>query len=724
MGVCMGLQCIYAAYGGDVDAAGEVIHGKTSAVMHDGKGLFLNVDQGVQCTRYHSLAGNLGSLPDDLVVTSRTKEGVEGERGGIVMGIRHKTYAMEAVQYHPESILSEQGKVLLANFLSLRGGLWSDNPHHNVSAAQPNGLPAGKGALSQPAVATILTKIANQRTLDIAQAKSTHGSKPADLSSILALNASFPVLNLHARLKQQRSDQQADKPHVALMAEVKRASPSKGDILPPDSPLSSAGIALSYALAGASVISVLTEPKWFKGSLEDMRAVRTTMDSLPNRPAVLRKDFILDTYQIDEARVYGADTVLLIVAMLDDHTLKLLYDYSMSQGMEPLVEVNNGPELDRALKLGARVIGVNNRNLHDFNVDMSTSSKMADLIKARRGDQGADEVILCALSGISSGADVVQYVEQGIGAVLVGEALMRASDKAAFVQELLGLPQMRTVDDSKAKPASPPDGISSDDLSHRIDVSARSTPLVKICGVQTVEAAQAAADAGTDMIGLNFVTKSKSYVDRQQAADIVAGLRKKQPSAAALSATSSVQDWFGFQTSRLASRRKPLCVGVFQNHDLSFVLDTVDKVGLDVVQLHGDEPVEWARFIPVPVIKVFHVDAATTSSPAETAALVQAASRPGYHAVSLLDTKVGTGLSGGAGKTFDWEAVSELLDRRHALSGLPRLPVILAGGLNAGNVRAAVDGARPWCVDVSSGVKTDGVSDPEKIAAFVAAAKA
>ena len=224
---------------------------------------------------------------------------------------------------------------------------------------------------------------------------------------------------------------------MALLAEIKRASPSKGDLVDANSP-SSPSIGLSYALAGASVISVLTEPKWFKGSLPDMRAVRAAVDSLPNRPAILRKDFILDTYQIDEARVYGADTILLIVAMLSDEKLLALYEYSMGLGMEPLVEVNNAAELARALKIGARVIGVNNRNLHDFEVDMGTTSRIADVIKEKYGDK-ASEVILIALSGITGREDVVRYQAQGVGAVLVGESLMRAENKGAFVRTLMGI---------------------------------------------------------------------------------------------------------------------------------------------------------------------------------------------------------------------------------------------------------------------------------------------
>lgn len=430
LGVCMGLQCMYAAYGGVVDLAGEVVHGKTSSVVHDSKGLFKGVSQGIQSTRYHSLAASLHTLPDELEITSRTE-------AGIVMGLRHKEFTVESVQYHPESILSEEGKVMLLNFLNLKSGKWADNPGYGIGAT--NGV-THIVAPSAAALPTILGKIEHQRTLDVARAKITPGSSPSDLASLIALHTAPPLISFYHRLQSQSSS--SPEPHVALLAEIKRASPSKGDIVDASSP-SSPSIALSYALAGASVISVLTEPKWFKGSLDDMRAVRAAIDCLPNRPAVLRKDFILDTYQIDEARVYGADTVLLIVAMLTDEKLKELYDYSLSRGMEPLVEVNNADELKRALHVSAKVIGVNNRNLHDFQVDMGTTTRIADVIKEQHGHgKEGQDVILIALSGITGREDVVRYTSQGVGAVLVGESLMRASNKGAFVRELLGIKQV------------------------------------------------------------------------------------------------------------------------------------------------------------------------------------------------------------------------------------------------------------------------------------------
>jgi len=284
-------------------------------------------------------------------------------------------------------------------------------------------------AVAESKKPTILETIYAQRAKDVEVAKSTPGSTPADLETYLTMNLAPPLVDFVERLKQNPSTETSS-PGPSLMAEVKRASPSKGDIaLSTNAPEQG----LKYALAGASVISVLTEPSWFKGHLLDMRLVREAVKSVPNRPAILRKDFILDEYQIAEARIHGADTILLIVAMLSHEKLVGLYNYARSLGMEPLVEVNNAGEMTRALELGARVIGVNNRNLHDFQVDMGTTSRLVDMVKER-------DVVLCALSGISNSGDVRVYKEQGVRAVLVGEALMRAEETVAFSRELLGWP--------------------------------------------------------------------------------------------------------------------------------------------------------------------------------------------------------------------------------------------------------------------------------------------
>lgn len=284
------------------------------------------------------------------------------------------------------------------------------------------------GGSSKPP--SILEKIYAQRKEDVERAKSTPGTRPDELDVYLEMQLAPALIPLVPRLKSNPSINTSN-PSLSLMAEIKRASPSKGPIAMTANP---AKQALIYANSGASVISVLTEPTWFKGSLFDMRLVRQAVDSLPNRPAILRKEFIFEEYQIAEARLHGADTVLLIVAMLTQEQLKRLYTYSCSLGMEPLVEVNNAAEMGRALEVGAKVVGVNNRNLHDFSVDMGTTSSLVDMVREK-------DIVLCALSGISGPKDVRVYKEQGVNAVLVGEALMRAADTGVFIRELLEWPE-------------------------------------------------------------------------------------------------------------------------------------------------------------------------------------------------------------------------------------------------------------------------------------------
>jgi len=267
--------------------------------------------------------------------------------------------------------------------------------------------------LSEP---TILDRIVARRTLDVAAAKA---AVPA-----AALNARLPDAPPHldfvARLRAAGD--------MALIAEIKRASPSKGDIAPG---IDAAAQGAAYANAGAAGISVLTEPSWFKGTLDDMLAVRQAVACLgDSRPGVLRKDFIVDEYQVLEARVYGADSVLLIVASLTDAVLAHLISVARSLAMEPLVEVNSGEEMERALSAGATLIGVNNRDLRNFAVDLGTTDRLAAMVPGG--------VLLAALSGIQTRADVERFQAAGARAVLVGEALMAADDAPAKVRQLLG----------------------------------------------------------------------------------------------------------------------------------------------------------------------------------------------------------------------------------------------------------------------------------------------
>lgn len=273
--------------------------------------------------------------------------------------------------------------------------------------------------MSEP---TILDTIVARRKQDVAEAKAA--VPQSELGARLA-SAPEPI-GFAERLRR-------DAP-MAVIAEVKRASPSKGDIAPG---LDAVAQALKYATGGAAGISVLTEPTWFKGTLADMAGVRDAIELMGDaRPAVLRKDFIVDEYQVLEGRVHGADSVLLIVASLDDTRLAALMECSRDLGMEPLVEVNNAAEMERALAAGATVIGINNRDLRTFNVDLGTTDRLAGMV--------GGSALLAALSGISTREDVERFQSAGAGAVLVGESLMVASDPAARIQELRGVPVAAT----------------------------------------------------------------------------------------------------------------------------------------------------------------------------------------------------------------------------------------------------------------------------------------
>lgn len=201
-------------------------------------------------------------------------------------------------------------------------------------------------------------------------------------------------------------------PGVSLIAEVKKASPSKGLLCPDFDPV---GLARTYAASGAAAISVLTDARFFQGSLDDLRAVRKTVD-IP----VLRKDFVVDAYQIYEARAAGADAVLLIVAALDDVMLHDLYVLIRQLGMAALAEVHNAAELERALLLHPRLIGVNNRDLRTFHVTLDTTAALRSRIPA--------DVVLVAESGIHTPEDVARLAAIGVDAMLVGEALVTAKN--------------------------------------------------------------------------------------------------------------------------------------------------------------------------------------------------------------------------------------------------------------------------------------------------------
>ncbi|MCL0064433.1 indole-3-glycerol phosphate synthase TrpC [Dehalococcoidia bacterium] len=231
-----------------------------------------------------------------------------------------------------------------------------------------------------------------------------------------------------AELEQAARDQTAPRDFTAalggsnikLIAEVKRASPSKG-LLAPN--IDAAAFARAYEEAGAAAVSVLTESEYFRGSLADLESVRAAV-SLP----ILRKDFILDPYQVYEARAHGADAVLLIVAILGAGKLRHLLETVHSLGMTALVEIHDREELEQALAVDPEIIGINNRNLANFSVSLETTLELRPLVPG----------LVVSESGIHTRDDVVKLEDAGVDAILVGEALVSSPDPARKIRELLG----------------------------------------------------------------------------------------------------------------------------------------------------------------------------------------------------------------------------------------------------------------------------------------------
>ena len=213
---------------------------------------------------------------------------------------------------------------------------------------------------------------------------------------------------------------------VSLIAEVKKASPSAGLIRDPFDPVA---IAKAYESAGAKALSILTDEKFFQGRLNDLRTVREST-SLP----CLRKDFIVDEIQLLEARVAGADAVLLIVAALDEPELKFLYDRARSLDLHVLVEVHNEPELERALQLGTPIIGINNRDLTRMEVSLNTTVQLVPKIPEDR--------TIVSESGIKTFADVQMLKMLGVDAVLVGESLLKQENVQMAARALMGRKQL------------------------------------------------------------------------------------------------------------------------------------------------------------------------------------------------------------------------------------------------------------------------------------------
>ncbi len=320
-------------------------------------------------------------------------------------------------------------------------------------------------------------------------------------------------------------------PGLSVIAEVKYASPSKGDF---KVDLSPSQLACAYERGGAKAVSVLADEQFFKGGPEVVAEVRKA-----TRLPLLYKDFVVDEWQILEAASLGADAVLLIATVLSQEQLQRFYQRALSLGMDPLVEVHDESDLERALSLKPKLVGVNNRNLRTMKVALSTFERLAPLVP--RG------VALVAESGMSSSEHALRMFEAGADAVLVGEAVATSPDPerkvAEFVSAAKGIPSSTRV-------------------------------MVKICGITRPEDAEVAVQAGADAVGLVFHPQSPRFVGMEQAQEI----------------------------ARVAAPFVTV-VGVFVDAPLEEVKKVASEVPLQAVQLHGTESADYARKLSLPVIK-------------------------------------------------------------------------------------------------------------------------
>ncbi|CCI50793.1 unnamed protein product [Albugo candida] len=539
----------------------------------------------------------------------------------------------------------------------------------------------------------MLDQIIAQRRVDIEIAKKTISEKALD-AQIVEFDAQYgKPINVLERL--QTPIQKESWSKMALASEFKRASPSKGNIaLHADV----TDYVKAYASAGASMISVLTEPKWFKGSLDDMKMARTCLEDVDTacRPAVLRKDFIIDPYQVKEARAYGADCVLLIVAILTPEELCSLVKVTLSHDMYPLIEINSIQELEIALQAETKLLGINNRNLHTFKLDLNRTMEITETIASRK----LTDLTIFVLSGIHSHQDVVMFKNCGAHGILVGESLMKSQDIQKGIENLMS-------------GQSCPGGRKSNQSNR---------PLAKVCGVTSVEDALVALQAGADLIGIILVKSAKRSVSLEQAKSIVHTVmnygERQGPILPNLlqqhkvGACSGSIEWFerNAVALRQACSRATLVVGVFANQTTEEINVIVAETGIDLVQLHGDEGFEICREINTPTIRTLHLPAIVHCDSVDSENIMQHI-QPGLANYLLLDSVV-KGQQGGTGMTFDWNIAARF--------ALQRIPCLMAGGLTPENVVKALALVHPLGVDVSSGVeKEPRKKDEEKIRSFV-----
>ena len=466
----------------------------------------------------------------------------------------------------------------------------------------------------------ILDKIVEATKIRVAKEKEVETPETVKAAALaLPSDTGFPF---EAALRQQDFN---------FICEVKKASPSKGIIAEHFPYLD---IAKEYEVAGAAAISVLTEPDFFKGDKKYLQEIASTV-KIP----VLRKDFIIDEYQIYQAKVWGASAILLICACLDVPTLTKFRELADSLGLSSLVEAHDEQEVQMAIDCGARIIGVNNRNLKDFTVDVQNSVRLRNFVQ--------DDVIFVSESGLETPEDIQVLRDNNIGVALMGETFMRSPNKVEKLAYLYGPTYY--------------------------------TPKVKMCGISKVDTIPAVVEAKPDYMGLVFAP-SKRQVIVEKAKTLVEALHKQCKE----------------QNNTVSIKT----VGVFVNETLDNLVTIAREANLDAVQLHGDEDEAFIQSLKertnVEVWKAIQIRSA-----ADAEAWIDSS------ADMLLFDAYHKDERGGTGDVFDWSCL-DTFER----------PFMLAGGIDSTNVARAIRTVRPYGIDISSGIETNGVKDDEKITAF------
>ena len=449
-------------------------------------------------------------------------------------------------------------------------------------------------------------------------------------------------------------------PGLHLIAEIKRASPSAGQIAAASEDI--VARARAYQAGGAAAISVLCEPHWFAGSVQDMATIRAAV-SVP----VLAKEFVVLAGQLDLLRGQGADAVLLLASVLTPAKLARFVDRALELGLEPLVEAHDEREIEAALSTSARVIGINNRDLRTLEVDPDRAVRMRSLVP--------DDRLVIAESGVREPATIRTWRAVGFDGALVGEALVRAGEPEAATRAFVAA------------------GRPSTDIVERSRI-----PFVKICGVTDLAGAEAAVRAGADAIGLNLVPGTPRALELDEAVALARAIRAISP-----------------------AERRTQVVAITVDRSAEELGEIAAALDVDAIQLSGNESPSLIARLDRPAWKVLHLPRSADNAVATAHPLVERAREflAAGAARILLDTSGGLH-PGGTGVRADASLAAAIAHE---------VPVVLAGGLAAGNVAGALRGVPAVGVDVASGTEAPILvgqrprKDPLKVALFTKRAR-